>query len=76
MKKETDSALKMIDIVWENSQRLKVVYPFSQKSSIIDVWHNPTFIPLRYSHANCKNTDKWSHAYFKSIAKISHSNYL
>ena len=28
-----------------------------------------------YSHANWKNTDKWSLTCFKNILKISHSNY-
>ena len=30
----------------------------------------------RYSHAKRKSTNKWSLACFKSILKISHSNYL
>ena len=42
-----------------------------------DAWMNIfTQIKDMQSHANWKNTDKWSLTRFKRILKISHSNYL
>ena len=63
----------------DSQDRIKAGTVFNQMSLVLDVMKKDLEhreMDLKYSHANCKGTNKWSLTSFKSTLKISHFYYL